>query len=150
MEQSQYLERLSLEIQTDIKILWNDLKNIKTEKRYIKANTQTEEVIEKKVYTREEFLLGFIFQYPEFYKQLMNYIHSHIDEFNPVTTNNIRIDKKAYDIKKFVDGCLLSNEEKKEERRFNSIFSVKTKYLEDGVRLQKLYNLIWRRTVASQ
>gem|GEM_PF-3758160 len=82
------------------------------------------------------------YQYPEFYRKLMNYINGYLDEFSPVISNYEKVERKAYNIKNFVDNNLLSDIEKKEELADNNVFSVKTKYLEDGIRLQKLYHLI--------
>ncbi|WP_167611146.1 P-loop NTPase fold protein [Maribellus sediminis] len=82
------------------------------------------------------------YQYPEFFKKLWHYMKSHIDEFNPVTTAMVRIDKKSYDVQNFVDNWLLSPDEKKEELQEKNVFSLKTIYLKEGVLVQKLYNLL--------
>ncbi|MBU1934632.1 DNA primase [Patescibacteria group bacterium] len=67
MEQNQYLERLALELKTDIKLLWNDLKNFNIKKTYSQAKQETDQVPVRQIFSREEFLLGFIFHKPDLY-----------------------------------------------------------------------------------
>ncbi|MBN2087567.1 DNA primase [Candidatus Peregrinibacteria bacterium] len=68
VEQGAYLDKISLALRVDVKLLWNDLKNLTIKKSYSPPTTNTQEVLLKKAYSREEFLLGFIFQYPDLYK----------------------------------------------------------------------------------
>jgi len=68
VEQNEYLERLALELKTDVKLLWNDLKKVSTQKRYTPVKITTEKAPSRQIFTREEFLLGFIFSYPNLYK----------------------------------------------------------------------------------
>ena len=67
MEQGVYLERLSLMIKTDIKLLWNDLKKAKKTPSYPGPTPASAAPAEKKLFSREAYLLGFIFQYPDLY-----------------------------------------------------------------------------------
>jgi DNA primase len=69
VEQNEYLERLAMKLKTDIRLLWNDLKKTPAEKRYAPAMTaQSEKIPKKQIFSREEFLLGFIFSRPDLYK----------------------------------------------------------------------------------
>ena len=68
VEQNSYLEKLSLELKTDIKFLWNDLKKTTIKKSYSPPANKAEEKAKARAYLREEYLLGFIFQYPDLYK----------------------------------------------------------------------------------
>ncbi|MFH1012382.1 MAG: DNA primase [Candidatus Peregrinibacteria bacterium] len=70
VEQGHYLERLALELKTDVRLLWNDLKKVKT----ISAPSLeplADESASNKSFSREMFLLGFIFYYPELYPSVL-------------------------------------------------------------------------------
>ena len=64
MEQSEYLERLALLLKTDVKVLWRDLKKNTSKSQ---AKPAAPEAQKAQSFSREEFLLGFIFEYPQFY-----------------------------------------------------------------------------------
>ncbi len=68
MEQNIYIHRLSLMLQTDPKLLWNDLRNLKSHKSH--AQPVSEATIKTHSFTREEYLLGFIFSHPEIYPEI--------------------------------------------------------------------------------
>ncbi|MFH0821020.1 MAG: DNA primase [Candidatus Peregrinibacteria bacterium] len=67
MEQGVYLDRLSLELKTDTKLLWNDLKKTKTAPTFLGPSPVESPLPDKKIFGREAYLLGFIFQFPHFY-----------------------------------------------------------------------------------
>jgi hypothetical protein len=68
MEQNIYIHRLSLMLQTDPKLLWNDLRNLKSKKPTPSA--AVEAALKTHAFTREEYLLGFIFSHPEIYPEV--------------------------------------------------------------------------------
>jgi DNA primase len=67
VEKNVYLERLALELKTDVKLLWNDLKKAVPDKYATAKKPQAAEADPKQTFSREEFLLGFIFSKPELY-----------------------------------------------------------------------------------
>ena len=72
MEQNIYINRLSLNLQTDPKLLWNDLRNLKSRKIATPQATAVSETKMAGQFSREEYLLGFIFSYPESYPEVAN------------------------------------------------------------------------------
>jgi len=92
-EQGEYLKRLATEIQTDLNLLWNDLRNLSTAKQFgNKAVNQHDNIPTKqRVFSHEEFLLGFIFHSPSIYPMVKE---------NLIT--NIPIDHKT---EKFYNLC---------------------------------------------
>ena len=77
VEQGIYLDRLALELKTDTKLLWNDLRNWKVRKvAPSPASTTSPAADTPTPFSREEYLLGFIFTYPETYPEVAN---SYID-----------------------------------------------------------------------
>jgi DNA primase len=68
VEKNVYLERLALELKTDVKLLWNDLKKAAPDKYATAKKPQGAEANPKQTFSREEFLLGFIFSKPELYR----------------------------------------------------------------------------------
>ncbi len=67
VEKNEYLERLALELKTDVKLLWNDLKKTVPDKYGAAQKSQTQKADLRQTFSREEFLLGFIFSKPELY-----------------------------------------------------------------------------------
>lgn len=65
VEQGAYLERLALELKTDIRLLWNDLKKVK--KTVSPPEPSGETVASPAKFSREVYLLGLLFQYPHLY-----------------------------------------------------------------------------------
>lgn len=70
VEQNEYLEKMAVHIKTDVKLLWNDLKKVSVQKNYAPIQNKTQEAPKKRIFTREEFLLGFIFSYPDLYESV--------------------------------------------------------------------------------
>ncbi|PIZ73511.1 DNA primase [Candidatus Peregrinibacteria bacterium CG_4_10_14_0_2_um_filter_43_11] len=96
-EQSYYLERLALEIKTDVRHLWSDLKKTKSTPSWQSApeSATKKEPGLQKVFTREMFLLGFIFQFPELY----DYVHDNLIDnipFDPGTERFYNACKTMY------------------------------------------------------
>lgn len=84
MEKGEYLNRLALAIKTDVRLLWEDLKNVQN-KSY--RSPKKEEVIsqpQKRIFSREEYLLGFIFNHPDVYEDVAKNL-----------INNIPVDPKT-------------------------------------------------------
>jgi len=72
MEQNIHLSRLALELKTDVKLLWNDLKNLKNQKRVSTAEpSHPNQPLKKTSFSREEYGLGFIMAYPETAKEVV-------------------------------------------------------------------------------
>ena len=101
VEQSVYLNSLALELKTDVRLLWNDLKNIK-DKKYQNIKTPETAEPEKKIFSREEFLLGFIFSYPEIYSEVTNNLIDNIP-IDPNTESFYNTLKKVYTLKSSID-----------------------------------------------
>ena len=75
MEQNHYLEKLALELKTDVKWLWHDMKKMKPQTSYSQKEKEPKEQAEKKAdFSRETFLIGFLVQHPHTYPLL----HEHL------------------------------------------------------------------------
>ena len=76
VEKGIYLNRLAVELKTDIRLLWSDLQKTVTKKNVYNLSKNNQKInlneLVKKTYSREEFLLGFIFCYPEMYEDVVN------------------------------------------------------------------------------
>lgn len=114
VEQSVYLNRLALEIKTDVRLLWNDLKNVKN-KKYQNIKTPETEEPKKKIFSREEFLLGFIFSYPEIYSDVANNLIDNIP-IDPDTESFYNVLKKVYTLKSLIDLESIKEELSEEDR----------------------------------
>ena len=117
VEQSVYLNRLALEIKTDVRLLWNDLKKIKN-KNYpgVKIHKTGEpppqscangtggmsDSEKKRIFSREEFMLGLIFSYPEIYPEVANNLIDNI-QIDSDTENFYNSLKKVYTLKSSID-----------------------------------------------
>ncbi|MBU0727846.1 DNA primase [Patescibacteria group bacterium] len=96
VEQNEYLERLALEIKTDIKLLWNDLKNLTLKKGYQPTTSSEPKTVPvKQIFSREEYLLGFIFQYPNSYSIVDENLIDSVP-FDPNTEKFYKACKKVY------------------------------------------------------
>lgn len=76
MEQNEYLKKLASELNTDAKFLWDDMKKLRITKYELQNSRLTANSSQlpaesnappKEVFSREEFLLGFILGAPELY-----------------------------------------------------------------------------------
>lgn len=127
MEQNIYLERLSLELKTDIKILWNDLKKIGTEKRpsYMKAPiiSAQNDAPPKNTFSREEFLLGFIFNSPELYHHVNENLIDTIP-FDSKTEKFYKICKRVYACQSIIDIEAVRGELDEEDKGKIEIFAL--------------------------
>jgi DNA primase len=72
MEQGIHINRLSLMLRTDPKLLWNDLRNLKNKKTAAPQAKAASETKATGQFSREEYLLGFIFSCPESYPEVAN------------------------------------------------------------------------------
>lgn len=79
VEKGEYLNRLAIELKTEVRLLWNDLQKSESKKTYQQKNSSQEpEARGKKIFSREEFLLGFIMCYPEMYEDVANNLINNI------------------------------------------------------------------------
>lgn len=135
VEQSIYLNRLALEIKTDVRLLWNDLKKIKN-KNYpgikiyetrgpspqspASGITDTEK---KRIFSREEFMLGLIFSYPEIYPEVANNLIDNIP-IDPDTENFYNSLKKVYTLKSSIDVDSVKKELNEEDQEKIGIYAL--------------------------
>ena len=120
VEQSVYLNRLALELKTDVRLLWNDLKNVKT-KSYQYAKTQKAGEPKKKIFSREEFLLGFIFAYPEIYQEVISNLIDNIP-IDPETEKFYNVLKKVYTLKSSINLTDIKEELSEDEQEKINIY----------------------------
>ncbi len=114
VEQGIHLNRLALELKTDTKLLWNDLRNIKGKKREV-AETVAGEKNKREQFSQEEYLLGFAFSHPEIYPEIEKGLIKNI----PVDTNTERFYKAletVYTRESFVDRTHVKEELPEEDR----------------------------------
>ncbi len=99
VEKGIYLNRLAVELKTDVRLLWSDLKKVITKKNTYSANIRNESRTttepKKIIYSREEFLLGFILKYPEMYKRVADTLINSIP-LQPDTEKFYNLLEKVY------------------------------------------------------
>lgn len=102
MEQNEHLERLAFELKTDAKYLWEDMKKLSEKRVYKTADTSIVSVPQKEVFSREEFLLGFILAMPELYELVAaNLIE--VAEFDPASEKIYKAIKRVYNSRSVID-----------------------------------------------
>jgi len=101
VERSVYLNQLALELKTDVRLLWSDLKKIQN-KSYYQAQTPEIETPKQKIFSREEFLLGFIVSYPETYEEVADSLIDNVP-LDPHTEKFYKALKKVYTRESSVD-----------------------------------------------
>ena len=95
VEQNEYLTRLAYKLKTDVKYLWEDMKKLGAKKTYQPAAETDGAVPQKEVFSREEFLLGFILDNPALYE----IVHANLIDvagFDPATEKIYKALKKVY------------------------------------------------------
>jgi len=120
MEQNEHLKRLAYELKTDAKYLWEDLKKLKIRNSKFEATQTVSSGVaapKKEVFSREEFLLGFILEYPDLYEM----VHSNLIDvagFDTATEKIYKTLKKVYNSRSVIDAGELRAElsEKEQER----------------------------------
>jgi len=122
VEKSVYLNRLAVELKTDVRFLWHDLKKAQ-HKTYQAKKSSQEEGEKKKIFTREEFLLGFILCHPEMYEEVVNNLIDNIP-LNPNTEKFYNTLKKGYTAKSSVDVSRFKEELSEEDREKVGIYSM--------------------------
>jgi len=122
VEQGIYLNRLALELKTDVRLLWNDLKNTKT-KNYSAPQAADEKKRDERIFTREEFLLGFIFTYPEIYKTVEENLIDNVP-FDERTERFYNVLKKVYTLGRSIDMKDVLSELTEEEKENMTIYSL--------------------------
>jgi DNA primase len=135
VEQNEYLERLAMEIKTDVKLLWNDLKKLSLKKVYSPARTEVysggpaqpktkaPEAFSRQLFTREEFLLGFIFSNPNLYKLIEENLINSIP-FDENTEKFYKVCKNVYNRLSVIDIDEVRKELEKEDRTKIEIYSL--------------------------
>lgn len=122
VEQGVYLNRLALELKTDVRLLWNDLRNTKI-KTYPGIKTERETKPDERIFSREEFLLGFIFTYPETYKTVAENLIDNVP-FDTNTERFYNLLKKVYTLGSPINMERVLSELTEEERENVSIYSL--------------------------
>lgn len=122
MEQNEHLKRLAYELNTDAKYLWEDMKKFKIQDSRFKnfeSESSAGTAPKKDVFSREEFLLGFILEYPDLYK----IVHENLIDvagFDPATEKIYKALKKMYNSRSVIDVVELRTElSEKEQERFD-------------------------------
>jgi len=114
MEQNEHLKRLAFELKTEVKFLWEDMKKLAAKKTY-QPVTHTEAAAPKKeVFSREEFLLGFILEQPDLY----GIVHSNLIDvagFDLATEKIYKTLKKVYNSRSVIDATELRAELSEQE-----------------------------------
>lgn len=126
VEQSIYLNRLAIEIKTDIKLLWNDLKRTSQKKRFEpKNNNQNEGMAPKAKQNRskEEFLLALLFKYPQLYEKVSASLIDNIP-FDEGTKRFYTALKKVYTNASSIDLIQVKNELEEDDRDKIDIFGL--------------------------
>ncbi len=127
MEKGEYLNKLAMELKTDVRLLWNDLNHTSIKPSYpsSQAKKQSPETNEpkKRIFSREEFLLGFICNYPEIYKKVIDNLIDNIP-LNPNTERFYNILKKVYTRESSMDISNFREELSKEDREQIDIYTL--------------------------
>ena len=121
VEKNEYLEKLALELKTDVKLLWSDLKNISLKKSYTPAPAEIDKLPKKRIFSREEFLLGFIFQYPDLYRLVEENLIDSIP-FNAETEKFYKICKNVYNRLSAIDVNAVKKELSEEDKEKTDIY----------------------------
>lgn len=103
MEQGYHLERLANTLRTETKLLWNDLRKVKTLPRPAETATPETAIASAPVFSREAFLLGFIFYYPHLYPGIASKLIDNIP-FDPATERFYNVCKSVYKQKGVLTG----------------------------------------------
>ncbi len=151
VEQSIYLNRLALELKTDVRLLWNDLKNTKSKSYQPQKSTDDEP--KKRTFSREEYLLGLIFTYPKAYEEVIENLIDNLP-FDKNTERFYNSLKKVYTLESSIDlECVKSelSEDDGEQINILSLFIEEDypDFSEDAARLEvkKLIREINRRNL---
>jgi len=123
-EKNEYLTRLALELKTDVRLLWNDLNKLNPKQTYGKQTANSEPDLQaKRVFSREEFLLGFIFYYPEMYDDVANNLIDNIP-IDPTTERFYNTLKKVYTRESSVNMSRIKEEFSEEDLEKINIYSL--------------------------
>ena len=117
VEQNEHLKRLAYELKTDVKYLWEDMKKLSMRHH---ASSKTAESGEpaapkKEVFSREEFLLGFLLEWPECYA----IVHENLIDvtgFDPATEKIYKALKKMYNSRRTIETNALRETLSEDER----------------------------------
>ena len=122
VEKGEYLNRLALEIKTDVRLLWSDLKKItdKPARREVREEAPPKD---KKIFSREEFLLGFIMNFPEAYEDVANNLIDNIP-FDAETERFYNALKKVYTRESSLDIERLKDELSSEEQEQIKVYGL--------------------------
>jgi DNA primase len=154
VERSIYLNRLALELKTDVRLLWSDLKKVVNKPSYQPENKSPDiQIQKKKIFSREEFLLGFIFSYPEMYEKVAKNLIDNI-KLDPETEKFYNALKKVYTRESSVTIELVKEELSEEDQDKIGIYALMideayTDFSEDSAEkeIQKLVKEINRKNI---
>ena len=102
VEQNDLLKRLAYELKTEVKYLWEDMNKLAVKKSYRPVPAAEGAAPKKEVFSREEYLLGFILEQPELYE----IVHSNLIDvagFDPATEKIYKTLKKVYNSRSVID-----------------------------------------------
>jgi DNA primase len=125
LEQNEYLTQLAHHLQSDPKILWDDMKKMR------RSNTsprhQNEEVTEsapsKRSFSGEAFLIGFILKYPQKYTLVQENLIDTIG-FDPVTEKIYKVMKDVYNHQSIIDESQIKEHLDESDAEQLTIFSL--------------------------
>lgn len=129
VEKSVYLNKLAIEIKTDVRLLWSDLKKVEIKsypgnrKQYNQPKNVESGNLKKKIFSREEFLLGFIFCYPEMYKEVADNLIKKI-ALDPDTEKFYNMLEKVYTLESSIDMSRFKEELSEEDREKVDIYAL--------------------------
>ncbi|MBI5411995.1 DNA primase [Candidatus Peregrinibacteria bacterium] len=121
-EQNHYVNRLAGDLKTDPKILWADLKKLKIPHRklpttdYGLRTTDSSPPPQPRIFSREEFLLGFLLGMPEKYAEITENLITNLG-FDSATEKFYTACKKVYTASGSLDIDLLKTTLETEEER---------------------------------
>ncbi|MBI5421635.1 DNA primase [Candidatus Peregrinibacteria bacterium] len=114
VEQNIHLNRLALELKTDTKLLWNDLRAMKGKKIAVQETSATGPK-GREQFSQEEYLLGFVFSHPEIYPEVAKGLIENIP-LDPNTERFYKACKTVYTRESFIDLAHIKEELSEEDR----------------------------------
>lgn len=123
VERGFYLNKLALELKTDVNFLWNDLKNVRETKTYRGREPEITSAPKKRIFSKEEYLLGFILDNPEMYKEVSKDLIDNI-ALNSDTEKFYNLLKKVYTLGSSLDMSRFKEELSEEDREKIEIYSM--------------------------
>ncbi len=145
VERGFYLNKLALELKTDVNFLWNDLKNARETKTYQGREPEITSAPKKRIFSKEEYLLGFILDNPEMYEEVSKNLIDNI-ALNSDTEKFYNLLKKVYTLGSSLDMSHFKEELSEEDREKIEIYSmlIEESYpdFSEGAAAKEVKNLI--------